>query len=334
MTDGNNEPDSSSDAARVFWALREIPLHTMTSAQWQEYYPEMAPWLFDVDERIRECAVERLTTAVLWSEFGSNPTEDGQAEHARRRLAWLLDEVSQAHRLHHDVIPIFLHGLRYQLAHEPFKTPLLDWLDALACAPSEGVDAGLIQGIRLLIADPGENLPAAMAEWLGLLDHPSDYLRGCAAYLLGNASDDEDAVPNRQKLFDIIGAKERDRPGVAGPFWRPQHSGGMVLEKEQTEQAISWMLDLLEQRTGAPSPFLVWPLNDVEFYLHELCCFSPELMWRMLRGGHTALALMTATEMSERVDGVQPVLEALAKDDDPEIALRARNHLTAHYSNT
>ena len=59
-----------------------------------------------------------------------------------------------------------------------------------------------------------------------------------------------------------------------------------------------------------------------------------EAFRRMLRGGHVALALMTATEINDRVDGVQPILEALASDAEPSIATRARHHLAAHYSKT
>jgi hypothetical protein len=50
------------------------------------------------------------------------------------------------------------------------------------------------------------------------------------------------------------------------------------------------------------------PANDIDFYVHELCSLSRDLMWRMMRGGHIELALMTATEMLERVEGVEPVI--------------------------
>ena len=152
-------------------------------------------------------------------------------------------------------------------------------------------------------------------------------MRGCAAYLLGNVCDEE-TDPDATTLFGIIGSKERERPGIAGPFWTPQQYD---MDSADWERVTQWMLDLLEQRKGTPPPLSIMPFNDIEFYLHELCSHSPELMWRMLRGGHVGLALMTATEMNERVEGVQPVLEALASDADPEIAIRAKNHLAAHY---
>jgi hypothetical protein len=317
-------PPPSSDP-HIFWQLRETPFHEMSPAQWQEYYPAMAPWLQNTDAQIRNCAVERLTTAVLWSEFGSRPSADGNSNDAQERLVWLLDEIGQAHGLHNDVIPMFIHALRYQLTDEPIKTPLLEWLDAIERVKPEGVELGLIEGTRLLIARPDTYNVQKMAEWLRMLDHPSDYVRACAAYLLGNDCD-EDSEPTYQAALEVIGAKEIVRAGVAGPFWSPRHEH---TDEDPSKRISLWMLDLLEKRQGALPENL--PFNDITFYLHELCSFSPDLMWRMLRGGHTALALMTATEIGDRVEGVEPFLEELASNADPDISVRARNHLAAHY---
>jgi hypothetical protein len=318
-------PPPSRDP-REFWTLRETPLHEMTPALWKEYYPAMAPWLQAADAEIRDCAVERLMMAVFQAEYRYIRKNDPRAEEARDRTAWLLGEIERAHAVYPDIIPRFLHGLRHHGDDEPFRALLFAWLDGLASERREGIDAGLIQGTRLLVARGSDNATTAVTDMIGLLDHPSDYVRGCAAHLLGNFCDDE-SDPNFQALLEIIGGKELERPGVAGPFWSPRHSFG-----DETQEPVTlWMLDLYERRKGAVPALPVMPFSDIEFYLHELCSFSPELMWRMLRGGHTALALMTATEINDRVDGVQPILETLASDADPGIAVRARNHLAAHY---
>ncbi len=325
MTDVNPAPDP-----RAFWELRETPLHAMTPAQWQAYYPAMTPWLQSADPQIRECAVERLMMAVFRAEHSYIPAADPRTGQARARTAWLLGEIERAHDLHQDILPSFLRGLKYHGDDEPFRTPLLAWLDDLTRAPRPGVDADLVQGTRLLVAGSSSNVTCRIEEWLALLDHRSDYVRGCAAYQLGNFCDDE-TVPTAPALFAIIGSKEIDRPGIAGPFWTPQQHD---IDDATWQHVTQWMLDLLERRKGAPPPLPIMPFNDIEFYLHELCCSSPELMRRMLRGGHVGLALMTATEVNGRVDGVEPVLQALAAHAEPEIAVRARNHLAAHYSKT
>ena len=323
------EADPATDP-RSFWALREVPLHDMTPAQWQDYYPAMVPWLQNADSTIRDGAVERLTMAVFRAEIGYGRLDDPRAIQVQARMAWLLGEIEKAHNVHHDILPKFLHRLRYHGDDEPFRTPLLAWLDGLAGALREGVDADLVKGTRLLIAGSGGDFESRIEEWLALLDHPSDYVRGCAAYQLGNCCDDE-SVPTVSALFAVIGSKEIDRPGIAGPFWTPQQHD---IDDAIWQHVTQWMLDLLERRQGAPPALPEVPFNDIEFYLHELCCSSPELMWRMLRGGHVGLALMTATEVNDRVDGVEPVLEALAAHAEPGIAVRARNHLAAHYAQT
>jgi hypothetical protein len=237
----------------------------------------------------------------------------------------LLAELETAHAAHGDVIPSFLRGLRYHGDDEPFRTPLLAWLDDLAGRRLGGVDPGLIAGTRMLVRGHEADVDARLREWVGLLDHPSDYVRCCAAKLLGDYSHDE-TVPTEEALMKIISAEELVRPGVAGPFWSTRHHS---MDDDRQTPAL-WMLDLLERRQGlAPVDM---PFNDIDFYLHELCCCSPEHMWRMLRGGYDELALETATEISERVDGVQPVLEALAANANPAIARRAARHLAAHYS--
>jgi hypothetical protein len=311
-----------------FAALCEMPLHTLWGAALDAYYAAMAAWLRHERVDVRRAAVERLMMATFWAEFGGTPQDASEVARAQQRLAWLIAEIEQSHLVHGETVSAFLRGLRYHGDTEPCRTPLLAWLATIARKPPADVDAGLIEGTSILVAGRRDDVAARIPEWLARLDHQSDYVRACAAYQLGNFSDEE-TVPNRGALFSLIGVQERIRPGIAGPFWAPQYSGGIDLDIKQTEEATAWMLDLIEQRKG-PVP-VDMPFNDIAFYLHELCCFSPDHMWRMLRGGHTALALMTATEINERVDGVEPILKALAADTDPGIAIRARNHLAAHY---
>lgn len=317
-----DSPDPISDAA-VFWALRQAPLHDMTGAQWDSYYPSMAAWLWHADAEIRACAVERLVMAALFAEH-AREDRAGSVSPADR-LAWLLYELTSAQVAHSDVLPAFLSELRYHGDREPYRTPLLAWLEALARQCPDGVDIGMIEGAKLLVAgaNAGE-LSTKLGEWVALLDHGSDYVRGCAARLLGLHCG-EDTIPDLTTLKGVVGAKEIERPGIAGPFWSNLYFGDAAGEK-----TALWMLDLLEARKG-PVPSCM-PFNDIEFYLHELCSSSPDLMLRMLRGGFVELALETATEVRSRVDGVQPVLEMLAANADPAIAEGAKWHLSTYYS--
>jgi hypothetical protein len=313
---------------KAFWALRELPLHDMSDAAWEAYYPAMVPWLTHNNAEIRDCAVERLSMAVMRAEYSSGRKDAKQSVPAAERLAWLLAHVERAHEEHVAVLPRFLRGLRYHGDHEPFQTPLLAWLETIAERRVAGVDAGLVQGTQIILERVTyDDLPKHMTRWIALLDHPSDYVRGCASTQLGEYCDEE-SVPTADELFDLIGAKEVVRPGIAGPFWSPQ---SFLIDAVTRQRVTGWMLDLLEQRRGAVPAIDDMPANDIEFHLHELCSLSPDLMWRMIRGGHMELALMTATEMLERIEGVEPVLERLAADANLSIAGGAKRHLQAFY---
>jgi hypothetical protein len=160
-----------------------------------------------------------------------------------------------------------------------------------------------------------------MASFVALLDHPHDYVRACAARKIGGVV----RGPESATRFALIGRKELERPGVAGPFWSEWHGMADHVPIDPAE----WMMDLLERRKGAPPADL--PFNDIDFYLHELCDQSPETVERMIRGGHLRLAAMTATETRGVVPGMESVLRRLADRPEPDVAGSARFHLASFY---
>jgi hypothetical protein len=78
--------------------------------------------------------------------------------------------------------------------------------------------------------------------------------------------------------------------------------------------AIEWMMDILEHRNG-PEPADM-PFNGIDFYLHEICAYSPETVRRMIKGGHLELAVETAMETHGVVPGMEAVLRELADHPD------------------
>lgn len=309
----------------AFWALRETGLHLLSDAEMGAFRSAMVPWLRDRDRAIREAALERLMMATFRMDYRPDGERPQRELEAIERLGWLLGEIEGAHATHDDVVPLFLRGLRYHGDSEPFRTPMMAWLAQRAPGLIGEGDRGLLAGTVLLIDGVGGNdFEAKFANWIVLLDDPSDYVRACAAQLLG-ATSDEDTVPTQAALFEMIGQKEIARPGVAGPFWSEQYYSPF-----DTNHIGGWMMGLLEQRQGAVPADL--PTNDIDFFLHEICSYAPAMMQRMIRSGFVELALMTATEMHERVEGVQPILEQLAEHEDARIASAAKLHLARHYA--
>jgi hypothetical protein len=331
-------PSQSIRDNREFWDLRDAPLHLYGPEEWTTYDPAMAAWLMHVDPEIRHCAIERLATATLHWDYEHSERAARKNQVSVSRVDWLLGELETAQRQWPDTIPEFLRNLRWH-GDDPHIAPrLLRWIDAIASRPQPSADAGLIRGTQLLLVRGTAVTADQILHWTTLLDDASPYLRGCAAYRIGQVHDDDisemegaERLPTSQALWALIGEKEIQRPGIAGPYWSPTHADLSGLTPAALADASLWMMDLLERRQGPPPSFDEMPYNDIEFYLHELCCDSPEMMRRMLDGGFTELALMTATEITGAVEGVKPILETLAENPNAQIAAAARAHLGRYY---
>jgi hypothetical protein len=323
---------------RAFWDLRDAPLHLYGPEEWKTYDPAMAAWLLHTDQQIRHCAIERLAMAVLHWDYEQSPRAAGKNQVTATRVAWLLEQIETAHHQWPDVIPAFLTNLRYH-GDDPHIAPqLLRWIDIISTWPQPPDGEGRIRGTIIMLTQRQPVTPDHLMHWISLLDAPWPYLRGCAAYQLGNAWDEDDAdleaherLPISQSLWDLIGNKELERPGIAGPFWAPRYDFDCGTPERRMKR-ILWMMDLLERRQGPVPSLDDMGFNDIEFYLHELCCDLPDMMQRMLDGGFTALACMTATEVHGVVAGVEPILKKLADDANPSIAAAARAHLGRYYT--
>lgn len=314
--------DHPQSAENEFWELRASRLD-FSAQQWEAYYPALAKWLVHSNHEIRDCTIERLCTAVFWAEHSAVRPAERSEQAQLARLAWMLKLVASAQLVHADTLTQFLKHLRFSGRSQPYTTALLDWLDKLAAQLPAGVDAGLVQGIRLLHEPPDGEWSVRAAKWLSLLDDPSDPVRSCAAYRLGGDYDEDNCNPTDDEVIAIVSAKEIERPGLAGPLWSERHMG------DWPAYINLWMLDLLERRKGsAPANAL---FNDINFYLHELCSNSPDQVLRMMRGNFMELALMTATEHDAPIPGMQPVLQALADCADKRVAGGARAHLARVY---
>ncbi|NJM43946.1 MAG: hypothetical protein HC858_08160 [Brachymonas sp.] len=312
--------------ADEFWVLRNISLTDLSAEDWDAYYARMQPWLLHAEASVRQAAVERLTMAVLRAEARLTVPYRHTPEDAQRaldRMHWLLRTVQEAHAQHPDLLPALLHDLRYHGDDAPFNEPLVDWLLQLERSPLQGVDPNQALGVRLLI-QTFVDWPAKASELMGYLDHASDYTRACAAHRLGDTLPDDDDRPSDDELIAHVVSLELKRPGVLGPFYSPRY------DFDNRHADALWLLDILERRAGnAPADL---PFNDIDFYLHELCAMAPDLVRRMMAGGRHELAAMTATEMHERVPGMESVLQELLASPNAQVANVAKAHLARHYN--
>jgi hypothetical protein len=310
---------------RIFFSLEQLPLSDLRGADWEAYYAAMAPWLQSADTDIRKRAINRLCTAVLWAEpngaMWAGDSGVSISSEKAARIRWLLDSFDAAHAINSDIIPLCLDFLGYQDDGNP-ADPVTQWLERLSAAPPPGVDADMIEGTILLRRPFDEDDPADVKRLVALLDHPSNYLRACAARRMSVLEGD---ALDAAAMFALIKDKEIVRPGIAGPYWS---EWGFCREHVPIDP-IEWMMDILERRSG-PEPENM-PFNGIDFHLHEICDHSPQTVLRMMRGGHFNLAIETATETLGVVPGMEPVLRELADHPDHHIRNRSQFHLAHHY---
>jgi len=313
-------------AHQEFATLCEDRLDYTAAAAWDTYYARMAPWLNSPDAAVRSIVVNRLATAV----FSAEPMASRRYQHqplsidaGRQRPIWLLDQIIQAQRCYADILPLFLQTLHHHGDDERWSSMLCLWLQDLKTRDLPGIDSSHIEGTLILLGAYGATWEAGSEHWLTFLDHPASYVRACAARMLAKYSDAATA-PTTDQLFMIMQAKEFIRPGVAGPFWSEFHYGGYA-----GIDVTDWMMTILEQRPG-PEPDDL-PCNGIDFYLHELCDGSVDVINRMIAGGHLALAVEAATETLGRVEGMHDILMTLGDLDDRPIAQQAWHHLARYY---
>jgi hypothetical protein len=317
---------NDSDRAR-FEELRNDPFDYWTDAEWDAYYERMAPYMESADASMRRSALERLCMAAMRAEPSSfwrrEPRGRVPREHAVKRLNWLTGLVSQARLKFPETGPAFLEHLRYHGDDEPFCGPLREWLHGWLKNPPDGVSTDKIRGTLVLLGDCGASWEEAAPRWLELLDDPSDYVRACAAKMLGEHCGPETA-PSTADLFELIAAKEIVRPGIAGPFWRGPWCGD-----SDGPDPLPWMMGILEKRQGDEPDDL--PFNGIDFHLHEFCGGDIRAIERMIELGHKALALEAATELRRVVDGMKEILLRLGEDPDTAFAQPTWYHLALYY---
>lgn len=309
----------------TFLALRDAPLYRLTPAEWEDWYPRIAAFLDCPDPDTRAAAMERLAMAVFSTERPPGAREDrvGADFLLRRRAAWLLEAAERAQARHPDVIPALLSRLRWHGDDAPFPEVLLPWLRNLRACALPSVPDALVEGAEILVEGlhwDGLNLPPA-------IDHPSDWVRGCAACILGRQGFGDptgDGVLDPETVA-VLTERELVRPGIVGPFW----SGCGYFGEDPGIDPLAWMLDIIERRNG-PEPAEL-PFNGVDFHVHELAAGHPDAIARLERAGRLDLALEAAVEIRGAVEGMAPVLHSLATNPDPAVAHAVRTHLALYH---
>lgn len=173
-----------------------------------------------------------------------------------------------------------------------------------------------------------------------LLD-PHPMVAACAARFLGVLYSEPETLFNSAPkplawVLNLLADIEVNRRAVAGGFLR-----GLDVESIDPFEAMradpqlvgfdidAWALAIFADTT--PEPYLPGT-QAFWFYVHEAFCARPDFIDRLIDLNHPWEALMCATEPTEAVDGMQPVLKRLVGLNLEGVSPAARGCLTRLYT--
>jgi len=311
--------------------LHNIPLHKLHSAQeWDEIFALFGEAIGSEQPQVRETAIERAATAI--GAEGAQAYRQGgfTPKPLRQRLAPLLEAVVAQEGQTVGCVESFCHYVALNLLdEEPYRSLMLQWLDALADAQS--ISETTFLSCKTRLKGFGDTWEAARKILLLHLDHDELVIRAAAAQQLGRLYVDDDPSQSLAEMMSLIKQKEIERPGVAGPFFGAVYFEFDFIQEQYNSSIdpVEWTLDILAHRQGDEPDFKYF--NGLDFYAHELCGGQAGLIRRLLDLGKTDIAIEAATEWRDRIEEVEPILMELGHHPDPEIAGRAAWHLAYHY---
>jgi hypothetical protein len=173
--------------------------------------------------------------------------------------------------------------------------------------------------------------PSGSRPYLHFLEHPSSLVRAAAAKALGRLYTglrDRFDTPPITDLLTLMASHEARHAGIAGPFLEGSDWG----LDDWTDLLGSfdmrrWFLDTLRNSSREPD----WPeAQALEFYAQEFFSADGAAIEELLAMGREDLALMAATNFPDHVELLRPVLESMARSENPRIASAMRSYLAEH----
>ncbi len=163
------------------------------------------------------------------------------------------------------------------------------------------------------------------------LDHGSSLVRAAASKALGRLHKglrDRMDTPALNDMLQEMAQREAKFAGVAGPFLEGTDWGiddwSDILESFDMR---AWFLDTLRNSGREPD----WPeAQALEFYAQEYLNADGAAIEELIEMGREELALMTATSVPENLELLRPVLEEMARSENPRIAQAVQAYLAEH----
>lgn len=328
----------AGEGARL-WAgldqLNRFPLHERRGQEperWDRLFRLLLRLLGHGERAVRDLARHQVFV-VMWLEWGPARSAEARADRARqaaRRTAELLPALAPLVRSG----AVSLLRCTDDLVHTEGLVDLGPQEVYSRWIGSFGDDEPLALAARIAYLDGRGAWESAGESLAGLLDHGDGMVRAYAARALGRRyllHGEEMTTPLREVVATLT-AKEIERPGIAGPFFSSWYGDAGVEDfaRQAGIEIEEWLCTILARRQEA-EPDTLPCSNGIDFFAHEIFGGRPTFVRRLLDLGHEELAVETATEVDERIDGMEPLLVELADRADAEVCRRAAWHLAYNY---
>jgi hypothetical protein len=327
----------AGDGGRARTILEDIwrfPFHAeraRASERWDRLFALLLRLLGYGDARIRDLAYHYARIAMgsqLGPSWGEHTAED-RVRLVARRTAELLPALAPLVRggamslLRCTDDLVHVEGLADLGPQQIYR----EWIASFAD------DAALALAARIAYLDGRGSWESAGESLLGCLDHADSMVRAYTARALGQRYLDHAAEPEPPlcEVVAMLTAKEIARPGIAGPFFSNWYAFGIEeFERHGGVKVEDWFCTILAQRRQ-PEPDTLPCSNGIDFFAHEVFGGRPGYVRRLLDMGHEELAVQAATEVNDRIDGMEPLLVELGDRADAEVCRLAAWHLASHY---
>ena len=305
-----------------------------------ELYSRLYQLLEDESLDVRDNAIDSLHNA-----FGIECKLDGaDRAHLILRLETLCKQIEIRLSKHSDLFETFSSKFFSDYNERWISRHFLSWFAQLRA--SRGIPENqnaLLLALEILFRGCGDSWEAAGVRLVKYLDDPDLNVRACAAYQIGaycstkfrsflwkseKATHYQAMSKNRRGMekkrfyWDLMLAKEIERPGVAGAFFQVQDT--------RMPSAKRWLLKVLE--LAGQEPYLpLFPCN-LGFEAHEIFSDDPAAVKRLMKMGRTRLAVAAASDQSRHIEGMSPLLIELGSDEDEDTVKHASWTLAYYYN--
>ncbi len=282
---------------------------------WNTFYDAVLKILSEDSEKFGERAIVLVANALYRQYYLLSSQGKNFPDIKETRIPDILDFILQVDKRSEELLMRFSHGFMHneffhslsKWWHWRFKQktnpPMTENLFAIGILEWQFFDAKDWISGRAII-DP-------------FLDSPNAIVRACAAGALARMYIGKiPGQPPALELFAEIKDRDKQRPGVAIPFWLTIRLEFNFRSKEENLQfdELDWFLNIIEQRQSEEPKYSCYEF--VDSLVCEIAANNVDALRRLFRADAQKLALGLASQFTEFGDDFREILVEMGNSTD------------------